>query len=131
VKAQQSGGVRWKIRTPHRRTEDMPFHEWHWTGEPVKADTLGRRNDRMWQAHWASVRCLYEECPAEALIRIGDLVAVLPVVAVKPRVTQPDPPTVDSVPPTPPHSNGGPANQQAPEQPPVSPELLTTAPHKA
>jgi hypothetical protein len=54
--------------------------------EPVKADTLGRRNDRMWQAHWASVRCLYESA-RQALIRIGDLVAVLPVVAVKPRVT--------------------------------------------
>lgn len=103
----------------------MPFHEWTWTGEPVKADRLGRLNARMWQAHWASVRCLYAECPGEALIRIEDMVALLPVL-VKRRVTQPLSPTVDSVPPTPLHSSRSPLNQQAPDQPQLPPELLTT-----
>lgn len=103
----------------------MPFHEWYWAGEPVKADTLGRLNGRMWQAHWARVTCLYEGCPGEALIRIEDMVALLPVL-VKRRVTQPVPPTVDSVPPTPPHSNGAPLTQQAPADRNLPPELLTT-----
>lgn len=87
MKVQRTRGrsVRWKIRTPHLRSESFPFHAWTWTGEPVKADTLGRLNGRMWDAQWASVRCLYEECPGEALIRIADLVALLPVPERKPR----------------------------------------------
>lgn len=85
MKAQQTGGVRWKVRTQHLKDEDMPFHEWHWTGDPVKADTLGRVNRRMWQAHWARVTCLYEQCPAEAMIRIADMVAVLPMKEVRRR----------------------------------------------
>jgi hypothetical protein len=99
--AQTRGGAGWKIRTPHRKTGEMPFHEWYWAGDPVKADTLGRRNDRMYEAQWARVVCLYADCPAEAMVRIGDMVAVLPVVAVTPRVTQPVPPPVPDGPPYP------------------------------
>lgn len=85
MKAQSTGGVRWKIRIPHRLAGDDLFHEWWWSGEPVKADTLGRRNPRMWNAAWAQVRCIQVDCPAEALIRIQDMVELLPTITVKPR----------------------------------------------
>ncbi|QOP66182.1 hypothetical protein SEA_DANIELLEIGNACE_42 [Arthrobacter phage DanielleIgnace] len=91
MKAQSTNGVRWKIRTKHREGEDAPFHEWWWTGEPVKADSLGRRNPRMYGAHWASVRCIYADCPGEALIRIQDMVELLPTITVKPRKSSPSP----------------------------------------
>jgi hypothetical protein len=129
MKAQETAGVRWRIRYRHRKDADMPFHEWLWTGAPVKADSLGRLNGRMHEPHWVSVRCLYADCPAEALIRIADMVALLPVL-VKRRVTQPLSPTVDSVPLTSPHSNGAPLNQQAPDQPELTAELLTIDPHQ-
>lgn len=85
MKAQSTNGVRWKIRTPHKKADDLPFHEWYWEGDPVKADTFGRLNERMYEAKWARVVCLYPDCPAEAMIRIGDMVDVLPMVEVRPR----------------------------------------------
>jgi hypothetical protein len=121
VKTQRTGVLRWKIRRPHRNDEAMPFHEWVWTGEPVKADSLGRLNGRMWRAQWADVRCLYTDCPAQALIRIADLVDTLPKPQVRSRVTQPVPPAPSGPPsPTPLHP-AGPLNQPSPAQP----EMLT------
>lgn len=90
MKASQTNGVRWKIRKAHLTTEELPFHEWLWTGEPIKADRIGRRNGRMHEAHWARVHCIYEACPAEALIRIQDMVDVIPVLQRRPRTKDPE-----------------------------------------
>ena len=58
--------------------DECDFHEWIWTEGKVKADHVGRPNGRMISADWRLVRCNNTDCPAEALIHMGDVLAALP-----------------------------------------------------
>lgn len=58
--------------------DEWDFHEWIWVDGLVKADRNGRPNGRMISADWRLVRCNNTECPAEALIHMGDVLNVLP-----------------------------------------------------
>jgi hypothetical protein len=58
--------------------DEWDFHEWIWTEGKVKADRTGRPNGRIISADWQLVRCNNIDCPAEALIHMGDVLNALP-----------------------------------------------------
>ena len=62
-----------RLVRPHidARTDDE-YDDWHqWINATwTKADSLGRRNPRMYEANWMRVICNNPDCPAEALVDV-------------------------------------------------------------